>query len=1052
MILRRWIAFGLLQLGLVLSSAFAANAQEATPEQLQFFENRIRPVLVEQCYECHSQQAATEGKLRGGLSLDTRQATLVGGDSGPAVVPGKVDEGEMLGALRHETFEMPPSGKLSEEIIADFVTWIEMGAPDPRDGAPTVVKPMIDIAAGREHWAFRSLNRTPAPVSQQGLPSGWPDSPIDGWLDQAQRERGVIPNPTASARVLVRRLWFDLVGLPPTPEEMEEWVARLNSEGSGTSETSGGINFEAYSALVDHLLAHPGYGERWARHWMDLARFAESHGYEQDYNRPTAYPYRDFLIQAFNQDLPYDQFVQWQLAGDELAPNDSLAQMATGFLGGGAFPTQLTETEFESARYDELDDMVSTTGVAFLGLSVGCARCHDHKFDPVPSEDYYRLAATFASAIRSEVELDLDPKGNAAKREAFALREAELSERLQQIENDEVHAALREWIKNDSPLPNAGAWRVLSGSVTSSANTQYVIQPDASALATGNAPRGERLTFVAELPAGVEWRALRFETLADPSLPNHGPGRAANGNFALGDLKVRLVKELSAQNREVTEAKLIEARATHQQNDSSLSVAASIDDDGVSGWAIDGQIGKDQAAVFVPQEPIVVEPGTKLEIEMVFEHPNGAHVAGRIRWSVSIDQSAAAEVGSQGPTADVIAALERCRETQGADTEAFAKAMEWFRTSVPEWNQAQAELAALRAQGAGADLTKVLVTTEGLPHLPHHADDRGFPHFYPETYLLRRGDVHQKVEPVSPGFLQVLTADGCEVDDFAVTRPENARTSFRRAALAKWITDTDRGAGVLAARVMANRLWQHHFGQGLVTTVSDFGLSGAKPSQPELLDALAAELIDSGWSLKQLHRRMVTSAAYLRSSNSSAQGLAADLDNLTWWRRTPRRLEAEAIRDSMLAVSGQLDSTMYGPGTLDPNMRRRSVYFFIKRSELIPMMMLFDWPEHLVSIGQRSSTTIAPQALLFMNGVQGRQYAEALAGRLNGLEDSGAIDRLYQLAFGRMPEETERQLALEFLARQSQRHVEAGHYDPASLARVDLCQTVMSLNEFVYID
>jgi hypothetical protein len=327
--------------------------------------------------------------------------------------------------------------------------------------------------------------------------------------------------------------------------------------------------------------------------------------------------------------------------------------------------------------------------------------------------------------------------------------------------------------------------------------------------------------------------------------------------------------------------------------------------------------------------------------------------------------------------------------------------------------------------------------------MSHHADDRGFPHFYPETHLLKRGDVHQKQEVVNAGFLQVLAPAGVELSHWQVTPPEGpTRTSFRRAALAHWMTDPKQGAGSLAARVMVNRLWQHHFGRGLVSTPNDFGVSGERPSHPELLDWLASDLIEHGWTIKRLHKLIMLSQTYMQSGAYDESRAVIDRENVLLWRRTPQRLEAEAIRDSMLAVSGRLDLTQFGPGTLDQNMTRRSVYFFIKRSQLIPMMMLFDWPEHLVSIGQRPVTTIAPQALMFMNSPQGRDYATAFAKRLPQDVHEQTVRAAWRLAFGRVPTDAESAASVQFLTQQP---------DPDQ-AIVNLCQTILSMNEFVYVE
>ncbi len=725
-------------------SASPAATHRESAEGIAFFEQHVRPLLVEHCYECHSQRAK---EPHGGLLLDSRAGWMRGGDSGPAIVPGKPEESLLIEAVRYsgDRVQMPPKGKLALRDIARLEHWVRIGAPDPRDAAPDAgpLSRGVDLEAGRRFWSFLPLRR---PAVPQAGASDWCLTPVDRFIAAALEEHGLVPAEPADRRTLIRRAAFDLLGLPPTPEEVDAFVNDPSPD--------------AYERLIDRLLASPHYGERWARHWLDVARFAESHGYEQDYDRPHAFPYRDFVIRALNDDMPYDQFIAWQIAGDELAPHDPWALAATGFLGAGAFPTQLTEAEFEQARYDELDDMLGTTGVAVLGLSIACARCHDHKYDPIPTRDYYRLLAHFTTAIRSEIELPLGPGG----------------------------------------------------------------QP-----------------------------------------------------------------------------------------------------------------------------------------------------------------------------------------------------------------------------------TKVQVTSEGFPHMKHHADDRGYPHFYPETYVLHRGDVNQKREPAIPGYLQVLSR--ADDDRWRVDPPQGwTRTRFARARLARWLTDVDAGAGHLAARVIVNRLWQHHFGQGIVATPNDFGAQGAPATHPELLDFLASELVDNQWRLKPMHRLIMTSAVYRQAAHGRTSTVDAGLELQLLARRAPRRLEAEPLRDAMLHVAGMLDRRMYGPGTLDPAMPRRSVYFFIKRSKLVPMMVLFDWPEHLVSIGQRSQTTIAPQALALLNSPQVRQYAAGFARRLRGMDDSQAVVRSYELALARRPNAWELERATRFLAAQAAAYREQGFADAAQRARTDYCQAILSLNEFLYVD
>ena len=1011
-------------------------------ESLAFFESKIRPVLVEQCYSCHSQEAATKGKLKGGLYLDSRDGMLRGGDTGPALSSEHTEESLILKALRYEEYEMPPSGKLSANIIEDFERWVAQGAIDPRRAAEPIKQKAMDLESGRKFWSLQPLGSI-RPASGA--------HPVDAFIHAAQGAKDLTPSEMADPRVLVRRAWFDLLGIPPTPGELQEAIASLGvPEGQ-----KGTVSAVAWSALIDRLLERPEYGERWARHWMDIARFAESFGYEQDYDRPNAYHYRDFLIRAFNQDMPFDQMARWQIAGDELAPENPLAWMATGFLGAGAFPTQLTEREFESTRYNELDDMTATTSVAFLGLSIGCARCHDHKFDPISSEDYYRFAASFTAAIRSEKTLDLDPEANRKIAADHKLKLEELRRELMAYEAEQLPLELAKFISqrgNDPAKSLNDPWRNLRGELESSAASQFKLQTDGSYLAIGDAPNQDKITFTAALPAG-QWTALRIEALADPTLPRQGPGRADNGNFALGNLTV----EHLAKDQEPTKLVLEQPQATHQQNADSLSIAASIDADLVSGWAIDGQIGKSQAAVFRIANAISTVESDRLRMTLLFHHPNAKHAMGRMRFSISKAPSPPIEVGGDAPPADVLEAIAQIAEKlpmtkELPSSDAWKTALAWYKSVDPQWSQLNSKLTKLERDGPALRRTNVLVTTEGEPHVPHHADGRGYPHFYPETHLLRRGDVDQKVSVVSPGFPKVFLKDlnaPAELT-WADSTKSNSKSSYRRAALAKWLTDTTDGTGALVARVIVNRLWQHHFGRGLVATPNDFGSTGQKPTHPELLDWMAQELIDQGWKLKALHRHLMTSQTYMQTNRRPEDPrLKSDPDNLLWWHRPPRRLEAESIRDSMLVVSGLLDRTMYGPGTLDPNMKRRSIYFFIKRSQLIPMMMLFDWPEPLVSIGQRQTTTIAPQALAFMNNPIARAAAEALS---NQISDVQQIDEVFLKVLSRSPTDAERQAAFRFIAQAQKTRQEQNVPQPEKMAIADFCQILLCANEFIYVD
>ncbi|MEZ6032788.1 MAG: PSD1 and planctomycete cytochrome C domain-containing protein [Planctomycetaceae bacterium] len=1006
----------------------APDHPERAKKGLALFKSSVRDALTKHCLDCHGGKS-----IKADFDLSSRELLMSSG-----FVTDSADDSHLIALIEHTADPHMPfkEQKLADKLIADIRTWIDLGAPYDAPLSEKSATPALEMIvkdSDRQFWSFRPLHAVEVPTVNDAV---WCRTPIDQFVRAKQEAAKLTPNGTADRRVLIRRAYFDLIGLPPTPEQVDAFV---NSQDP-----------DAWPKLIDELLQSPQYGERWARHWMDVARFAESHGYEQDYDRPNAYHYRDFLIKALNADLPYDQFVQWQLAGDELAPDNPLAMMATGFLGAGAFPTQLTEAEFESARYDELDDMVMTTGVSFLGLSIGCARCHDHKFDPIPSRDYYRMAAAFGSAIRAETQIDLAPEENRKRQSDFDAQLAAKKQAASEFETTKLPTKFRDWLATAPAAEQLGPWETLHiVSLDASSGTKLEQQADASVLATGKAPTKEVITVEAE-SFRPDVRALRVEALAHDSLPQKGPGRAGNGNFVLSDIKVMVelvgdsVDVASVNGKlEAYPTKLTAARATHEQNTDSLSVAASIDGDPASGWAVDGGgIGKDQAAVFDLETPVAITGAARWTIALSFNHPNPNHSLGRFRLSVSDQAQPVPEVGSSGPDAKVLHALEVLRKNVDETSDEWRTGLAWFATRDAEMISLRQAVIDFEKQGPGLQLAKVMVTSEGLPHMSHHADDRGFPHFYPETHLLMRGDVHQKQEVVTAGFLQVLAPAGVELAHWQVTPLEGSRTSFRRATLAKWMTDPREGAGSTAARVIVNRLWQHHFGRGIVSTPNDFGVSGERPSHPELLDWLAWDLIEHGWTFKRMHELIMTSHAYMQSGDHDEDRASIDRENVLLWRRTPQRLEAEAIRDSMLAVSGKLDLSQFGPGTLDQNMTRRSVYFFIKRSQLIPMMMLFDWPEHLVSIGQRPVTTIAPQALMFMNSPQGRDYATAFAKRLPTDAPENTVREAWRLAFGRIPDAAESEAAVNFLKRQPD----------ANQAVVNLCQTILSMNEFVYVE
>ncbi|MBV9470366.1 MAG: PSD1 domain-containing protein, partial [Abitibacteriaceae bacterium] len=1016
----------------------AAPATTLSSEDVAFFESKVRPVLAENCYSCH---AASRKSAKGGLQLDSRAGWMKGGSHGPAILPGKPDSSLLIKAVRYhdEDLQMPPAGKLSASQIAALEDWVKRGAPDPRSG--TVTKDSIatpkklvgmSVEDGHKFWSFQPLKAVALPP----VKTQWGYTPLDYFVLSKMATQGLKPNPAADRRTLIRRAYFDLIGLPPTPAEIDAFLHDKSAN--------------AYEKVVDHLLDSPHYGERWGRHWLDLARYADSHGYEQDYDRPYAYQYRDFVIKALNQDMPYNQFVRWQLAGDELAPDEPMALMATGFLAAGVHSTQITKNQATKERYDELDDMSATTGVAMLGLTVGCARCHDHKYDPIPTRDYYRLLSTFTTTVRSDMDINVDPRGYQQAKATFDKAHIPLVEALQQYEREQLPQRFQEWLKGTGTQLEQPQWLTLDWTkFESKGGATLTPLPDGSLLASGTNPDNDTYTFVATTHrTGIT--AFRLEALADSSLVRGGPGRASNGNFALTDFKVTAAPlanllDTKAEDAKPQEIKLIAARATFEQQ--GLPVAAAIDGDATSGWAVDPQFGKDQAAVFETYKPIGFAGGTVLTFTLKFDNNTG-HSIGRPRLSLTTQTGPVPFNGATQPdgAAQLLAMLQSGQRSLTA--EEWPTVLKWYRDLDPGWRKLNEQVQAHLATAPKPHIEKALICSEGVPAVRNHTqgDD-----FLPETHFLRRGDPNNAEGVATQGFLQVLMRTPDAERHWQEPPPAGWHTSYRRRALANWITDTDEGAGPLLARVIVNRLWQHHMGRGLVGTPSDFGTQGERPVNPELLEWLATELVHNGWRLKPLHRLIMLSAAYRQSAAFDAAKAKIDPENKYCWRHPRQRLEAEVIRDAMLAVSNTLDTTMFGPGTLDENQKRRSIYFMVKRSHLIPMMRLFDAPDALQSIAVRQVTTVAPQALMLMNNQNVHESAVSFAHRLlptPATTNEDVINEAYMTALGRPPDATEKTDALSFLSQQTASYQAAGQSDARQLALVDFCQTLLCLNEF----
>jgi len=1011
----------------VLGLSSAANSQQesvpADREGVEFFEREVRPILAARCYPCHSAQAE---KLRGRLYLDSKAGWMRGGESGPVIAPGEPEKSPLVKAIRYgdETLQMPPKGRLPLKEIEALTRWVKMGAPDPRAGdAAAAPRPRtVDIEKGKEFWSFQPLRSAQLPQPKASKPC---PNPVDAFVQAKLHEKGLSLNPPTDRRKIIRRAFFDLVGLPPSPEEVEAFVRDPRPE--------------AYEELVDRLLASPSFGERWARHWLDAVRFAESHGFEHDFDRLFAFPYRDFVIKALNEDLPYDTFVRWQIAGDEFEPGNLEALAATGFLAAGVHSTQITANQVEKERYDEMDDMLRTIGTSMLGITIGCARCHDHKFDPFPNRDYYRLLSTFTATVRSDMKKDLDPEGYREAKAKFDQEHAPLVAALREYEQSDLPKRLEAWLAEPTRKIARPKWIVLDLVETQSAGkAEFSKLADGSVLAGGKNPKDDTYTLVAHTRLrGIT--AVRLEALTHESMIEGGPGRGDNGNFVLTDFRLKAAP-LNAKEKP-TPVKLVQPRASVEPY--GYPSGAAIDENQESGWGGAAPFGRDHAAVFNTQSDLGFDGGTVLTFTLKFVI-NPRHTIGRPRLSVTPAPRPTGPEGEALPE-DFLAALDEI--DAGADVSGDRRsALErGFRFLDPGWRALNESVRNHLRTAPRPNVVTMLISGEGIPAVRLGTQGADF---LKETHFLKRGDPNQKEGVASPGFLQVLMRAPDGEKRWHVEPPAGSRTSYRRRALAEWVTDVDRGAGALLARVIANRLWHHHFGRGIVATPGDFGAQGERPTHPELLEWLAAEVVRNGWRLKPIHRLILTSAAYRQSSRVDPDKSAADPTNQFLWRTPRRRLEAEAIRDAMLAASGTLESRLYGTGTLDPAHRRRSIYFTVKRSQLIPMMAAFDAPDGLQGIDRRPVTVVASQALYFLNSPLVRTYAEGFARRVASRATGSpaeAVRVAYAIALGRPPSGQELADGLEFIGDQAAAHTEAS-------ALVDFCQTLLGLSEFIYVD
>jgi hypothetical protein len=975
------------------------------------FDRAIAPLLAGRCLDCHS-----GSEPKGGLDLATARGIERGGDSGErAIVAGKPAQSPLW--QRIESNEMPPKHPLADAERTAIKAWIESGArwgTDPIDP----FRYTTAARAGYDWWSLQQLERPDLPRASASPAA--PENPIDAFIIAGLKAQGLTPSPPAAPHVLVRRLYFDLIGLPPSPAEVAAFVAE--SERGPQA---------AIRALADKLLESPHYGERWARHWLDIAHFGESDGYEYDKMRPHAWRYRDWVIDALNRDLPFDQFARLQIAGDLLAPDDPDAIVATGFLVAGAYDGLMPKADTMRLimRQDELEDLVGLVSQTFLGLTVNCARCHDHKFDPVLQTDYYRLAAALGGVKRGDRDVSRSAPAEMVAR--FDAQSAELKSLVEPIRKAilarrEAELAART-IKLPGPL---ASWEFDDGLEDSTGSLHASTVGGKARVENGSLVLDGKGSFA--VTAAVD-RPLGAKTLEAwvqlDSLDQRGGGVLGVQTLDGGVFNAIVFGEQEprrwmAGSEFFRRTQSLAASENESEADKRFVHLAIV-------YRPDGQIVayRDGAPYGKPYraERIAEFAGGTWQVVFGLRHsPAGGnkHLAGRIDRARLYDRALSAEE---------VAASAGTISTHVSDEDIDAELDDAGRR---RRQQLSAEVRRLRDQIASFRSRKAFAVT---------------PQPAPVAHLLVRGNVTQPAEPIAAGGVLALTASQ---PDFGL--PPDASDKDRRKKLADWITRAD---NPLFARTIANRLWHYHFGRGLIETPNDLGFSGGKPTHPELLDWLAAELIARKWSLKEMHRLIVTSAAWQQSSQPRADCLAADADNRLVWRYSPRRLEAEAVRDAALVVAGQFNPARGGPSVQDfrpyeykstqyyepldpvgPEFNRRSIYRMWARGGKSPLLDTFDCPDPSTITPRRGATTTPLQALALMNNSFTLRMADHFAERLAAERPDnieGQVARGFELAYGRAPQEEELSAAVGFVRE---------HRLPA------LCRVLLNTNGFLYLE
>ena len=1027
---RRWYS-GLVLLSLALLAAPGLGRNEPT-ETLEF-KRDIEPIFSQRCHHCHG-----PGQAAGGLRLDLRESALKGGASGPAIVPGDSSASRLIDLVSGTGgMVMPLQGEpLSADLVDRLRAWIDQGASWPAEDAG---EDLGLQAEGKGHWSFQEIGDPAVPKA------GNPDrvrNPIDSFVLEALEKRGLQPSPRASRETLVRRLHLDLLGLPPTPAQVEAFVSDPLPN--------------AYERLVRQLLASPHYGERWARHWLDLARYADSDGFEKDRPRPHAWRYREWVIEAINRDLPYDRFVIEQMAGD-LLPNAGTEQrVATGF-HRNTLTNREGGVDKEQFRIEQIVDRTNTTASVFLGLTMACAQCHDHKYDPLSQQEYYELFAFLNEAEEKNIPATLEPELEAYRRARrdWDLRQEMLAGKMEAARKplvEELTPKLADW-EARNPYPLLGQWRVLdplSFTATDSKETELVKQEDGSLLARGDNPAHNNYKVeVRSSLAGIT--AFRIEALQDPTLPNSGPGRAAQGEFGLTEVTIEVPPGEAGKEPRKLE---IDSAVALQELDG-FEVSRAVDREEVTGWSPGGLDGPNhnRQIVVILKEDAGSASGTTFNFKL--EQRLGDHrTMGRFRLSattaprtslkslVPIDVERVLAVEPKERSAEQTALLLDYAVDQQPRMREWHSALEGHHKAMPQVPDTQAQTIAQNPDP-------------------------------PKTHIHARGDFLRKgrqVMPGTPGVLPPLRWRG--------ERPD-------RLDLARWLVDP---ANPLTSRVEVNRVWERLFGRGLVATSDDFGTRGETPSHPELLDWLSREFVNLGWSRKDLIETIVLSSTYQQSSQVDPELLKTDPNNVWLTRQGRFRVESEVTRDLFLAVGDLLERRVGGrsirpplpkdvakvgyssgikwpesPGT---DKYRRGLYIHFQRTVPYPMLMTFDSPDSNTACIRRTRSNTPLQALTLLNDDVFFDCARSFAKKITSEVKSTDEDRLryaFRRALAREPDPVEMSVLTKLLDDQEQVFAAgegsaatvAGPGFPGELSSEEaaawtaVARTILNLDEFV---